>query len=154
DAMNGIRGLLEGTAPDWFKTEGNDLLPTKINKRGLVAGRDKRGKQLGGKFQFRVNGTILSENKLSAIVTQLKGKVGSVKEVREAIEAQIEGFDWENPTMNFEFNIAGAHVQAEKLIDDSPEEYDDSAADYSDIVTERADQNEPLFFDDDPEDNS
>src|SRR4029077_3609508 len=90
DAMNGIRGLLEGTAPDWFKTEGNDLLPTKINKRGAVGGRDKLGKRLGGKFQFRVNGTILSENKLSAIVTQLKGKVGSVKEVREAIEAQIE----------------------------------------------------------------
>ena len=150
DAMNGIRDLLKATANLWFESQGDKLLRVMENKRGAIGKRGVLGKRLAGKFQFKVNGTILSDNKLSAIVNFLKSKVESVKEVREAIEAQNPNFDWENPPNNFEFNIAGAHVEAEKLIDDSPDE-DSDDGDIEDIVTETADgdESQAVFFDED-----
>jgi hypothetical protein len=127
----------------------------KVNKRGAVGERGTIGPRLP-KYQYRVNGTILSDNKLSAIVTFLKAKVKSVKEVREAIKAQLPDFDWENPPATFEFNIAGAHVQAEKLMDDSPDDdSDDGEEEIEGLVTETTEEEgnaTPLFFDDTPDD--
>lgn len=150
DAMNGIRGLLEATEKTWFEDTGKDLMRVMENKRGAVGKRGELGPRLAGKYQFKVNGTILSDNKMSAIVVFLKSKVSSVKEVRDAIKAQIPNFDFENPPQEFAFNIAGAHVQAERLVDDSPDESDDEDDEIDDIVTETStvSADEEFFTDD------
>jgi hypothetical protein len=157
DAMNGIRGLLEATAKVWFDDQGSTLLNVMENKRGAVGKRGTLGPRLP-KYQFKVNGTILSDNKLSAIVTFLKSKVKDVKEVREAIKAQLPNFDFENPPREFEFNIAGAHVVAEMLVDDSPDEDDNDDGDeeneeLEDLVTETTNE-DTIFFDDDQDPNT
>lgn len=148
--MNGIRTLLEGTAPDWFKAEGDSLLPKKEAKRGAVGARGETGTRLGGTFQFTViapDGTehVLSERKLSAVQLFLKKDVKNTKAVRQAIDSANPEFDWKNPPDRFEFNIVGRKVVANKITSD--EEPDDE--DENDIQTLTLDVD-----DDFPQDNT
>lgn len=132
--MNGIRQLLEGTAPEWFTSEGNSLLPAKQAKRGAVGKRDEVGTRLGGTFQFTVyaaDGTehVLSDRKLSAVQMFLKKDVKSTKEVRTAIETSNPEFEWKNPPDRFEFTIVGRKVVANKITDESSEAEDEEDSD-------------------------
>jgi hypothetical protein len=130
--MNGIRGLLEGTATDWFKAEGDSLLPKKEAKRGSVGSRGETGTRLGATFQFTViapDGTehVLSDRKLGAVQIFLKKDVKNVKEVRSAVETSNPEFDWKNPPDRFEFTIAGRKVVGNKITDESSDDSDDES---------------------------
>jgi hypothetical protein len=163
DNMNGIRTLLEGTAPDWFNSEGISILgKDKIeNLRGAVGDRSKTGKRLGGTFQFTVfyedTETALSDRKLSAVQIYLKKHVKNVGELWKAIEEQNPNFDRANPPDRFEFTIAGRRIVANKMADESSEDDDDdSTEDIDELTLDLSDDNPEDFeadtkelFDDD-----
>jgi hypothetical protein len=127
DNMNGIRTLLEGTSPDWFKAEGDTLLAKQENKRGAVGSRGETGTRLGATFQFSVF-----------------SKDGESENVRKAIEGSNPDFDWKNPPDRFEFAIAGRKVVANKITDESSAADDESDTDINELTLD--------VSDDDPED--
>jgi hypothetical protein len=159
DNMNGIRTLLEGTAPDWFKAEGERILPKLENLRGAVGGREKTGKRLGGTFRFTVDPggdteTILSDTKLGAIPAYAPFKKAGVKniaDVKKAIMDTNEGFDWDNPPTRFEFVLAGRKILANKVTDESSED-DESENDINELTLDVSDddseETKELFDDD------
>jgi hypothetical protein len=150
DNMNGIRTLLEGTSPDWFKAEGDTLLAKQENKRGAVGSRGETGTRLGATFQFSVfskdgeSENVLSDRKLGAVQEFLKKEVKNVAEVRKAIEGSNPDFDWKNPPDRFEFAIAGRKVVANKITDESSAADDESDTDINELTLD--------VSDDDPED--
>lgn len=153
DNMNGIRMLLEGTATDWFKAEGDRLLPKFDNLRGAVGGREKTGERLGGTFRFTVIGkdgeeTILSDPKLSALPAYTPFKklgIKTVGEVRKAIEEANPGFAWKTPPDRFEFTLAGLKVVAHKLTDESSEADDEETNDIQELTLDVEDDNAEDF---------
>lgn len=152
DNMNGIRTLLEGTNPEWFKAEGDKLIPKEENKRGAVGGREKTGTRLGGTFRFTFdpggeNETILTDPKLSALPAYAplkKAGIKTVGDVWKAIEAANPEFDRKSPPDKFSFVLGGFNILATKITDESSEEDDDSTEDIDELTLD--------VEDDDPED--
>jgi hypothetical protein len=159
DNMNGIRNLLEGTDPDWFKAVGVSILgKEKIdNLRGAVGDRAKTGKRLGGTFQFTVTDpegteTAITERKLSAVQTHLKKFVKNVGELWKAIEEQNPNFDRANPPDRFEFTVSGHKIVANKMTDETSDDDDESTEDINELTLDLSDD-DPADFEADSDDN-
>jgi hypothetical protein len=170
DNMNGIRSLLEGTAPDWFTTTGKGLLLNAEGKeeefknlRGAIGKRGETGPRLAlaSTFTFTVDDSVLQDHKLAAVRDHVN-KLMSIGDVRKAVESANEDFDWTNPPSKFEFDLkdkAGTvrHVVARKDMDSSAEDEssDELSLDVTTEVNEEGDsentENAPVTFDDDDE---
>jgi hypothetical protein len=166
DNMNGIRSLLEGTAPDWFTTEGKSLLLNEkgeekewTNLRGAIGKRGETGVRLP-EYSYTVDGTNLTEKKLGAVRDHIN-KTLSIGDVRKSITDQVEGFDFKNPPEKFEFDLLDKdnnshHVVARKVYTTTSTE-DDSSDDLNlEITTEVNEEGETespevTTFDDDDE---
>jgi hypothetical protein len=166
DNMNGIRSLLEGTAPDWFVSEGKSLLLNEkgeekeyTNLRGAIGARGATGVRLP-EYSYTVDGTAITEKKLGAVRDHVN-KTLSIGEVRKTITEQNEGFDFKNPPEKFEFDLKDKdgntrHVVARKVYTTTSTE-DDSSDDLNlEITTEVNEEGETespevTTFDDDDE---
>jgi len=140
DSNNAIRGLLEAQQGEWFAAQGDGLVPKLDNLKGAFGARGETGKRLAKVYQWKVGDTLIQQHQMGAVASFLKTKVA---ELRKAIEAQIEAFDWENPPANFQFTYGGKVVVAEQVSDDTP---DDNEPELSLDVED--DEPEDFFADD------
>lgn len=129
DSNNAIRGLLETQSPEWFAVQGDTLLPKMDNLRGAPGKRGETGKRIVGTYQWAVDDTLIQQHQMGALATHLGTQV---KDIRAAIVAQIEGFDFEKPPLKFGFTFNGKSVTGHRVDDDTPDTDDDITVEVED----------------------
>lgn len=90
---------------------GAEGLEKPSQLRGPTGKRGKTGPRLKN-FQFSVNGDVVG-SKLSDV--QKRFELGSVGDVRVAVEAAVSDFDWAMPPESFDFVVKNETVHAEKV---------------------------------------
>ncbi len=136
-----------------FKVPEADLPAVPQARRGRKPGQTL-GARLAGTFNWSVDGVAVSGNKLGDVQKELKAE--SVADVREAIEASYENFDWKNPPSVIEFDIEikdGEKTETKKVLGRIAKDDSDTGSDDDDLVTDlEADSDDDDFSFEDQDD--
>lgn len=134
DMGQAVYNLIAQIAPDKAET-----LNKLSHLRGGFGGKGVlRGKRIKGVIDYTVEGHKVDGHKMGDVKAKLEdlGVKVSAKDIKDELDKQVEGFDYENPPTNFSWSVGGKFIKASKVSAADEGDDTDEGDDDEDVTTE------------------